>query len=84
VKKSIPPQEKDTKDILAKRLSGSRGQDNILVPPNNTELKSQARCFTFGVIESVKHEFKEDMWDEFLQPTPSQVCGLYHVTLTKG
>jgi hypothetical protein len=79
---------KDIKEIQANCLSWSLGLDNIFVPPKNTKLnkttKPQATCFTFGVIESVKHEFQEDLWDEIVQPSPIPVCGLYHVPMTKG
>jgi hypothetical protein len=55
----------NTKDILVKRIDRAWGVEKLLMPPNNTELnvttKSQARQFTFVVIQSVNHTFKEDL-----------------------
>jgi hypothetical protein len=88
VDRIILPQKGDIKEILAKHISISRGLENIYVPPKNTEqkktTKTQARLFTVVVIQSVKHHFQEDLRDPLVQPEPNQICGLYHLPLTKG
>jgi hypothetical protein len=83
----ILPRQKDkkqnlTNDMLRDRLSNTWGLDKMLVATGklerNKKTKSQARQFTFGVVESFKQ-----LHQKYDDEESNQVILLYHTPLKK-